>query len=180
MHCRALCKGLGCYRAAWFWWINCFAVIADENDLQWVAQAIAEQSCVLCSHSSRCLSVLSAPFACFAIYFHRNLFSFREHPPKAARSPLLLCRMFSKSVTLYLSPKHKIPSPRLERCVKAGKPQLDWFIKLKRRHLLPRLWAAAVFLGLCYSNPESIGSFKFTNFSVLSAHHLSNQRTRIF
>lgn len=96
-----------------------------QDDLQWVAKSIAEQSCVLCSHSSRCLPVLSALFACFAIYFNRSLFSFREHPLKAARSPLLLCRMFSKSVTLHLSPKYKIPSPRLEHSVKAGKPQPD-------------------------------------------------------
>lgn len=99
-------------------------------------------------------ALLALPFI-----FNGNLFSSREHNQKAAGSPLLLCKMFSKSVTLHLSPKHKIPALRLEHCVKAGKLQLDWFIKLKRRRFLTRFWATAVFLGLCYFNPEITGSF---------------------
>lgn len=52
MYCRALCKGLGCYRAA-LWCISCFAAIANGNGSSgWCAvgaKAIAEQSLVLCS-----------------------------------------------------------------------------------------------------------------------------------
>lgn len=117
-----------CSHCKWKWELRMFC-----SGLVKQLQNKAVCSALLCSHSSRCLPVLSAPFACFAIYFNRNLFSFREHPLKAARSPLLLCRMFSKSVTLHLSPKYKIPSLRLERCVRAGKTSTRLIYKAKKK-----------------------------------------------
>lgn len=149
-----------------------------QDDVQWVLKQL--QNKALCSALLSQLKVPACSVSSLCHLFSQKPVQLQGAPSESSQVSLLLCRMFSKSVTLHLSPKHKIPSLRLERCVKAGKPRLDWFIKLKRRHLLPRLWAAAVFLGLCYSNPESTGSFTFTKSSVLSAHHLSNQGTRIF
>jgi len=160
-----------------------------QDDLLRVAKVIAEQSHVLtlCSYNSRCPSVLlSALFAWFAIYFNRNLFISREHNQKAARSPLLLCKMFSKSATLHLSPNYKIPSPRLEHCVKAEKPQLDRFIKLT---FIKTTFSDEALSNSCVPWPMLFQPWKQREFlcrstKILSAsvstHHLSNQGIRIF
>lgn len=158
--------GLGYCRMVLICWITWFAVITNENvSSRWSAVnylsncRVVMLSALLFTSQGVSLFFCQTPCACFAIYFSRNLFSFREHNQKAARSSLLLCKMFSKSVTLHLSPNHKIPCPTLEHCVKAGMPQLDWFIKLKRRHFFDWLWTTAVFLELYCFSPESIGSF---------------------